>query len=189
MKQRDRTNLTKRLISLALYELLLKHDFDNVTISDICRKAGVSRMSFYRYYTTKDDIFIDFSDERFAEFFNDVVRYRTPSLEEFLLGMFYYFKNYRRQLVLLIKSKKESILLRQLNSYVSYLIKGGKLSNISFDLINEYVIPFFAGGVYNSLLSWAEKDYLESPEEVSAKVLEILKGHVFAQGHDPHKLR
>ena len=48
---------TKSLISLALYALMLKHDYDTITVKDICSKAGISRMSFYRYFSKKDDIF------------------------------------------------------------------------------------------------------------------------------------
>ena len=187
MKQREKTQHTKKIISLALYELLLKKTFDEVTVSDICKKAGVSRMTFYRYYTTKDDIFIDFSDERFAEFFDAVVRYQNPTLEEFILGMFYFFTTYRRQLLILIKAGKENILLKQLDSYARYLVIGGKLSNIPFNVLNEQVIPFFVGGIFNILLHWIDSPNPESPEEVTKKTMEILKGRIFIPGYDPHK--
>lgn len=187
MKQREKTQQTKRIISLALYELLLKKPFDEVTVSDICKKAGVSRMTFYRYYTTKEDIFVDFSDERFAEFFDDVVRYQNPTLEEFVLGMFYYISSYRRQLLTLVKAGKEDILLRQLNSYARYLVIGGKLSNIPFNVLNEQVIPFFVGGIFNILLQWISNSEPESPEDITKKTMEILKGRIFVPGYDPHK--
>ena len=51
---------TKNLISLGLYSLMLRHNYDEISVKDICEKAGVSRMSFYRYYNNKDDIFKDF---------------------------------------------------------------------------------------------------------------------------------
>ena len=70
---------TKSLISLALYALMLKTDYDNITVKDICERAGVSRMSFYRYFSKKDDIFIDFCDERFEEFYSDITKKRSAS--------------------------------------------------------------------------------------------------------------
>ena len=68
-------NRTKALISLAVYQLMIrKIDYDDITVKDICKTSGVSRMSFYRYYSKKDDIFIDYCDERFAEFYENFLK-------------------------------------------------------------------------------------------------------------------
>lgn len=187
MTQKEKRQHTKQIISLAMYELLLKKSFDEVSVKDICQKAGISRMTFYRYYTTKDDIFVDFSDERFAEFFDAVVRYQNPTMEEFLLGMFYFIETNRRQLLISIKAGKENILLKQLDSYARYLVLGGKLSNIPFNVLNEHVIPFFVGGLFNILLHWIESPKREPPEEITKKTIEILKGRIFLNGYDPRK--
>ena len=63
---------TKLLISLALYQLMFKYEYDDISVKDICDKARISRMSFYRYFTCKDDIFINYCDERFEEFFSSL---------------------------------------------------------------------------------------------------------------------
>ena len=53
MKQADRVERTKKNISLALYALLLRKPYDEISVSDICKKANVSRVSFYHYYDTR----------------------------------------------------------------------------------------------------------------------------------------
>ena len=72
MSNRKAKNKTKGLISLALYSLLLRKNYEDISVKEICERAGVSRMSFYRYYNKKDDIFVDYCDARFEEFYEGV---------------------------------------------------------------------------------------------------------------------
>ena len=60
---------TKDYITISLYYLMSKFDYESISVTDICAKARVSRMSFYRYFNNKEDIFINYCDERFEEFF------------------------------------------------------------------------------------------------------------------------
>ena len=48
--------LIKNYIYEAFYFLLTKHSYNNINVCDICAKAGVSRMSFYRNFKSKDDL-------------------------------------------------------------------------------------------------------------------------------------
>ena len=68
----NRKHSTKDYITIALYYLMSKYDYDSITVTDICSKARVSRMSFYRYFNNKEDIFINYCDERFEEFFTSI---------------------------------------------------------------------------------------------------------------------
>ena len=61
----NRKHSTKDYITIALYYLMSKKDYESTTVTDICNKARVSRMSFYRYFNNKEDIFINYCDERF----------------------------------------------------------------------------------------------------------------------------
>lgn len=48
--------LTRNYIIEAFYNLLIKKPFNNISVSDVCAKAGVSRMSFYRNFKSKEDL-------------------------------------------------------------------------------------------------------------------------------------
>ena len=47
---------TKNCIMDALIQLMHTKDYNDITITDITKRAGVSRMSYYRNYKSKDDI-------------------------------------------------------------------------------------------------------------------------------------
>lgn len=50
---------TKKKLFQSAAKLVEKHGYDNVTIEDICRKAGVSVGAYYHYYNSKADIIVE----------------------------------------------------------------------------------------------------------------------------------
>ena len=54
---------TKRSLKAAMTEILGKEDFEHISITELCRKAEISRITFYSHYSDKyallDDIFND----------------------------------------------------------------------------------------------------------------------------------
>lgn len=54
---------TKRSLKSALIEMLAKKDFEHISITELCKKAEISRITFYSHYNDKygllDDIFND----------------------------------------------------------------------------------------------------------------------------------
>ena len=58
----------------ALIELLLKKDYEYISVKDICLKAGVNRSTFYLHYETKDDLLketIKYINKKFYDSFNN----------------------------------------------------------------------------------------------------------------------
>ena len=173
MKTIKTINHTKNLISLALFQLMLKHEYNDITVKDICNKAGVSRMSFYRYYNKKDDIFVDFCDARFEEFYMEYLNHRELTLEEFTISTFYFFKKYARQLGVLKKAGKEQILIEQFNGYAKFLMIHSSSKSVQQLFYNPVVAPFLAGGLFNLLMSWLNTGMEKSPEEMCESLLSI----------------
>jgi len=53
--------------------LFWKHGFTRVTVEEICREAGVSKMTFYKYYRNKNDLVKSIMEEKINE---SIVTYR-----------------------------------------------------------------------------------------------------------------
>lgn len=56
LSNEESNKLTKQSLQTALIYLMNKKPFEQITITELVNKAGVSRMSFYRNYTSKEDI-------------------------------------------------------------------------------------------------------------------------------------
>ena len=62
MNNRESNQLTRECLQLALMHLMSEHPYDKITVSEIVRRAGVSRTAFYRNYTDKEDILREIGD-------------------------------------------------------------------------------------------------------------------------------
>ena len=173
MKTQKSIAHTKQLLSLALVTLMYRKDYESITIKEICQKAGVSRMSFYRYYDSKDDIFIDFCDDRFEEFYIEYLENPSISLEEFILALFKFFKKYSHHLIILRRAGKEQILINQFNGYVKYLIAHHNSEIVQAQVRNPLIGPMFGGGLYNVLMQWLDDGMEKSPEEMTKLIMAI----------------
>ena len=59
--------LTRESIQTALILLLQEKKWEDITITNIVERAGVSRMAYYRNYESKEDILKDISDDFMAK--------------------------------------------------------------------------------------------------------------------------
>ncbi len=57
---------SRDVIAEAACELFLEQGFEGTTVADITRRAGVSRSSFFNYFTSKSDVLWAGRDERVA---------------------------------------------------------------------------------------------------------------------------
>ena len=168
---------SKQLISIAIYQLMYSVPYEKITVKMICERAGVSRMSFYRYYSTKEDVFVNFADERFEEFYDN---YMTPdiTIDSFTRNVVAYFRKYYRQIKILEKANNMGILITQFERYAAYIIRNAKsLSVFQYDN-NPLAIPYYAGGFYNVLVYWSKNNFKISEEEVTRMLEEILSSRL-----------
>lgn len=79
MSNSESNKVTREAIDIAMLDLLEKQDFDKITNMSIVKRAGVSRQSFYRNYTSKEDIIIEIIVE-------DWMGKRTNALHYYIVG-------------------------------------------------------------------------------------------------------
>jgi TetR/AcrR family fatty acid metabolism transcriptional regulator len=68
-KRQEQARETKNRIYTSAIELMEQEGFDNITITDISEKAGVSVGAFYHYFSSKNDILAEIfrqADEYFS---------------------------------------------------------------------------------------------------------------------------
>lgn len=59
----------KEELKKVTWDLILKYGFKSLKVQDVCIRAGVSKMSFYYYFSNKHDII----EEVLKEFFDDTI--------------------------------------------------------------------------------------------------------------------
>ena len=87
MKKEDlRITKTKRDLRLALIYLLKDVSFEKITIGDICEKAMVNRMTFYKHFKDKYDLLDHAIDSLLGQIIQKVTQQIMPvdSFDDFV---------------------------------------------------------------------------------------------------------
>lgn len=62
MSNEESNRLTRECLQTALIQLMSEKPFDQISITELVRRSGVSRTAFYRNYTSKEMILTEMSD-------------------------------------------------------------------------------------------------------------------------------
>ena len=114
--------LSKEYIYTALIELMKSKHFNEISISEITTKAGVSRMTFYRNYPSKEAVITTRMDNIFDQYINTVILCPDNIYDNIyvLLG---FWEKHSDLIKCLIKSDMESLLLEQFSKQADTILK------------------------------------------------------------------
>lgn len=167
-------HITKESIFTSLMILMEQKNFKEITITEMAKKAGVSRMAFYRNYNVMEDIIICYLDELLQEYSNQILDFGAIDNYESICLYFSYFRKHKKLMTNLINSNLTNLLLERCIKLFNTLCKESVCSK-SFSPINEsYVIEFIAGGLYTLLIKWAKNGMKESDEDMATLVCNIV---------------
>lgn len=159
----QKTKFTRTCISEAILALLKTTEFEKLKISDIVKKAGVSRASFYHYYDSPYSALTDYLQIMIAEYMAESrekqVRYVYFTRDHILYSL-NFFDRYADFFLTLAKHKLHGILLDGINQFM--------LENIQTTRpLSIYELYSYAGGLLNTFLKWEEEGKKDSAEEVA----------------------
>lgn len=151
-------------LTLALIDLMKTKPFDKITISELCEKACVGRVSFYRNFNSKQEILVKFlvacTDEWWQEFS------QKPE-EEF-------FANFWQSLLNEYKKQKELLLLLNQND-LTYLLRDhvfyccGPSSNDDDRM--AYLRALLAGMISGLIEEWVHRGMNDLPDALNIHAL------------------
>lgn len=111
--------LLRKCVRDSLIELLKTKDFDSISVSDLCAKAGVSRTGFYANYKTKTDVFEEITSELIQGINREVGRLDNYSNSlEYYQKLFTYVEKSRDTYKVIMDSNFEGKYLEVVNSIV-----------------------------------------------------------------------
>lgn len=166
MSNEEANKITKECIETALIELLKNEDFEKITISHIVKRAGVSRMAYYRNYSSKEDILSSLINE----FWNALARAFTPlpTLSEIdtLIKIFDTLKEYKDIYKVILKANKEGHILKSLNEFMLSIAPDNSLKS-------KYSAYMASGILYNIITEWIKNDFEISSKELAETCIEF----------------
>ena len=152
----------------ALMELMEIKSYDDITVSEICDRAGYNRISYYRNFTSKEDILTQMLNTITKEFQSGMVLHRGEYFASSAARMFEFMKTYHKQLMMLHSARMDYILLEALNTAFYHTIPEDTT-------YSRYDRAFQSGGYFYVVLKWMESGMKESTEEMGKILADIVE--------------
>ncbi len=163
----------KQCLAEALLRLMDERELDAISVTDICKEAGFSRMAYYRNFQSKRDILRQYmrllADKFRQEALEKYPNHSSRSYEIILFG-FEYFKSYRTFAERLIEANLTSILQDGMNYYFETYLAGS-----TSGLDRHYAMYYYSGALVNVYTLWTSRGMEEPPEYVARIVYDIVK--------------
>lgn len=165
----EKTKFTRMCISEAIIALMEKQEFAKIKISEIVKKAGVARMSFYKYYSSTYEALTDYLQIIIADYIDEGVK--TNGENRFLeyshiVYSLKYFDRYATYFLTLAKQKLHAILLDGINRFMTENLRLTRQ-------LSPYEMYSYAGSLLNTFLKWEENGKQDSAEEVASAIYRL----------------
>jgi AcrR family transcriptional regulator len=152
--------IVKESLREALLFLLSRKEYDKITITELCQKAGVSRMAFYGNFKSKDDIL----QELVLEVYRDLVRemgspFRETTTKEWYISFFRFVERRTATFDFLFDVLFREEHLRFLNDII--------LADPAIPVEKKYQRLLWSGGLENATAYWLKNGMKESIEEMA----------------------
>lgn len=153
-------------ITEALLLLLKTKEYKNISITEICEKAGVTRMSFYRNFESREDVLfkkVRGITDSFLE--KSAISYKNDTISSYFIKLFTHMEQQKELCTILNKAGLIHIIKDEFDRV---------FLNTYRQEYDDYKSYFLAGGIYNVFLFWFMNDCREKPEDLAKRLEDIL---------------
>ncbi len=189
-KRKIQANRTRKKIFDVAIELMEKNGFNNMTIEDICEKAGVSVGTFYHYYQSKEDVFYELyrkADEYFIEVVTPALDNLTADTWEKIIIFFKYYAEYQTKQKFentsQVYNAKNKLFIDEDRYMITYLFelvaKGQENNELNSDMSSRdtavYLFIVSRGIVFDWCVHDAGYDLVERMDRMFRKLTPVFK--------------
>ena len=166
---------SKVRIAEALFEKLAVYELDEISVSEVVAKAGVSRNTYYRHFSTKRSVLTFYIEELLREYLQGVEE-RGISDVEGILNYYFSFWGDRKEYVILLRRRQllDLALDVQRKKFLEALPHSGLPWHGVSGVDETLVDLLFVGGMWNILLHWLDRGMDPKASEVVRTFLEEL---------------
>ena len=144
----------------ALLQLITKKAYDSITVTELCKKAGVSRMAFYGNFQSKDEIIIKILYDLQNELF---VRIGSPFRQDVTYNWYLDMFRFTAEKAEILKSIFCGGYQGKYLELVNYMI----LRHKDMQPQDSYQRLLWSGGIVNAVVYWLSSDMAETPEQMA----------------------
>lgn len=169
---------SKKWLTEALLDLMREKRYKEITIKEISKRADLDRRTFYRNFTSKDDVLNYYINKVLGEEYVKSLTYETK-LTTYTVAKVY-FEFCLKHIEFLTNLKDNDLLIFLLNKYDEYLPAIHDLFENEFEELDQectrYALTFNTGGFWNIMVRWISDGADKTPEQMANIVNYLICG-------------
>ena len=173
----EKSTQQQRQIEACLLELMKKQPYQDISVSSLCEKSGLSRNTFYRLFESKEDVLCALIDHTLT----DYVKYQLPPCDTAsdvprgLLRFYSYWYHQKPLLDALHRNKQSSLLHDQ---SIQHVIQedSGALHWFGADCQphGREIMLFMISGIFSLMIDWHQSGYNKTVPEIARITHQLL---------------
>lgn len=168
--------LTKESLRTALVQLMTDTPLHQIKVTNLCQKAGVSRMAYYRNYPSMIALYQDIIQSFLSEFLqNSYHDIQQGNWHDFWLKFFTYINQHQNLVRIILHHQNQSEILHYLNQLFVP-------ENQTVSLQQQFQIRGIIGLTYNIMLAWVESSFKLSPADLAELCQQLIPSNLSDQG-------
>ncbi|MBQ1531166.1 MAG: TetR/AcrR family transcriptional regulator [Solobacterium sp.] len=154
-------NYARQAMIISFLSLLERFPFEEITILEICEEAGISRRTFYLYYSSRYDVLDDYYSVLTREYEDRMPGGSEDDLMGQISWFFTFWHEHRKYLQLLYRRGLFHVLMSRFSNY---------LSGASLIRNDAYFPSYMAGGLWAVLFQWTSGGFREPVSQITEYV-------------------
>ena len=166
---------SQQQIAEAMMRLLSEEQYDDISVSDLCREAQVSRQTFYTLFESKDNVVIYKLSREYCYLPESAFHESScsPDMDSMCRYYSHYIISHRSMLALLARNNIMHCLYD--SQYRSFLECPSLLRNIP-DNEKAYVADYYASVLTGLARTYAMRGCIESEEQLTRIIKNLFQG-------------
>ncbi len=185
----ERYSTVEDAIFDAFFLLLREKDLEKVTVSDVIKKAGIVRSTFYNHYENIPDLVTAAEDKTINDIFKMMESFRPKNDLDMCHSYFLAVCDYTRKnpfVSNLVQTPRgDAFFEKAITMFHKYVSEITSNSNRIVTVHDKNVFTYYIAGAIGSTLGVLHKWTAESFETPAEEVADILSG-IFMSGVLPH---
>ncbi len=176
-KENQRIALTRRLLQEGLLRLLAHNKLENISVTALCKEAGINRATFYNHYTSPTALLCEMERQLVDEL--KAIAKTPTSIEDIAYQMEQYcikLKENSDLVAILVRYHADQDLEEIVVSLAAHYSKnrlGANKTALDADT-THLVSTFLYSGSYALVQEWLVRDINKTPREIAELVLSIV---------------
>lgn len=164
---------SQKHLAEALYELMKEKKFSDITVSEICKKAGISRQTFYSLYESRENIIISYLRDNIYSPEAEGEKQSDFHLDDFCLQFSHY-----------LTENRDTLSLLSGNGILYLFTESMRRAMLSCDFFltqlkeddRQYIASFIANGFTGIAEAYIERNAEDSEEYLREKIRYLFSG-------------